>query len=57
VDGGLQQGVVLDVLALRLEMFQRAGEKAAGAAGGVEDFSPICGLTVSTMNCVTARGV
>ncbi len=37
VDGGLQQDVILDALALGFQVFQRAGEKAASAAGRVEN--------------------
>jgi hypothetical protein len=57
VDAGLQRCFVVDGFDLLLaHVFDGAGEEAAGAAGGVEHFSPSLGLTMSTMNWVTGAG-
>ena len=45
------------VLTCLREVFDGAGEKAAGAAGGVEDALAQARVDLSTMNWVTARGV
>jgi hypothetical protein len=53
LDGALV-GLGLGLLA---QVLDGADEEAAGAAGGVEDRLAERGLTCSTMNWVTARGV
>ena len=54
----LQNLPVLDRLALLLQVLERLDEKAAGAAGRVEDhFAKPAGSMTSTMKRTTARGV
>jgi hypothetical protein len=48
---------VFGVLHLLAQVLDGADQEAAGAGGRVEHLSPSCGLTMSTMNWVTARGV
>ena len=57
-DAGLQGFFVVGGFDVVLaHVFDGAGEKAAGAAGGIEHGFAELGVDHSTMNWVTARGV